>query len=145
MPLDQLLGSSNRSYIIDGNQQQIQITDVSKNDVVAIFFSANWCPPCRTFTPLLIKVYEECKQQGKSFEVVYVSSDKDLDSFTECYRQMPWLALPWEDREAKARLSSKYGVRGIPTVIILDGKGETLAMDGRGKIQAQGAAGYPWH
>jgi hypothetical protein len=37
--------------------------------------------------------------------VVFVSSDRDSDAFKSYYGEMPWLALPYEDRDAKAALS----------------------------------------
>ena len=58
---------------------------------------------------------------------------------------MPWLAIPFEDRDTKAKLSDKYGVSGIPTLILVDGAtGETITKEGRGKVTKDGAKGYPW-
>ena len=36
---------------------------------------------------------------------------------------MPWLALPYADREKKGALSKKFKVSGIPTLVILDPSG----------------------
>lgn len=30
---------------------------LKKAKVVCLFFAAHWCPPCRAFTPKLIKFY----------------------------------------------------------------------------------------
>ena len=57
---------------------------------------------------------------------------------------MPWLAIPFEDRDAKAKLSEKYGVSGIPTLILVDSNGETIDKQGRAKVMQNGAKGYPW-
>ena len=46
---------------------------ISRNSVVAIYFSAHWCPPCRKFTPILCKKYNTLKEVGKSFEIIFVS------------------------------------------------------------------------
>ena len=32
--------------------------ELLKDKVVGIYFSAHWCPPCRSFTPELIKTYK---------------------------------------------------------------------------------------
>ena len=32
--------------------------------VLALYFSAHWCPPCRQFTPLLARAYSQAKQAG---------------------------------------------------------------------------------
>ena len=29
-------------------------------DIILIYFSAHWCPPCRGFTPILKDFYEVC-------------------------------------------------------------------------------------
>ena len=33
---------------------------------------------------------------------------------------MPWLALPYAERELAVALGTKYGVEGIPCLVILD-------------------------
>lgn len=89
---------------------------------VGIYFSAHWCPPCRGFTPTLAAFYEMVKEQdADDLEIVFVSSDKGEQQFSEYYGEMPWLALPFADRDRKQQLASKFGVRGIPMFIVLDG------------------------
>lgn len=51
-------------------------------DVVALYFSASWCPPCKTFSPLLREFYNAAAKDN-GLEIVYISSDKDLPSFEE--------------------------------------------------------------
>jgi len=63
-------------------------------EVVGVYFSAHWCPPCRQFTPILAKMYTEMRAAGKKFEVVFVSADKSESDFDMYFGEMPWLALP---------------------------------------------------
>jgi len=113
-------------------------------DVVGLYFSAHWCGPCRYFTPLLAKCYEECKKQGKKFEVVFLSSDQDDDSFKSYFADMPWLALPYSQRALKELVSKAFEVRGIPTLVLLDPKtGEVITKDGREAVST-GAEFFPW-
>ena len=44
--------------------------------VIGLYFSADWCPPCRGFTPRLAKEYERMKGEGKKIEIVFISSDR---------------------------------------------------------------------
>ena len=60
---------------------------------------------------------------------MFVSSDKDEASFNEYYGEMSFFAVPYAARDVKENLSSKYGVSGIPTLVLLDGNGELLQND----------------
>ena len=97
--------------------------------LVGLYFSAHWCGPCRSFTPLLRDVYEAWKQERSSsggkfqngLEIVFVSSDRDAASFTNYHGSMPWPAMPFEALpHYKSVLSTVYGVQGIPSLVILD-------------------------
>ena len=37
---------------------------LSASPVLALYFSAHWCPPCRQFTPLLARAHAQAKQAG---------------------------------------------------------------------------------
>ena len=43
---------------------------------------------------------------------------------------MPWLALPFESADTKGLLSDMLGIRGIPTLVLLDEEGGLISMDG---------------
>ena len=63
------------------------------------------CPPCRGYTPELASSYTSIVAMGKSFEIVFVSSDQDEPAFQSYFAEMPWLALPFADRLTKQALS----------------------------------------
>lgn len=117
--------------------------------VVALYFSAHWCPPCRRFTPELAAIYKRFKDshaRAADWEVVFVSSDSDEAAFKEYAGEMPWLALPYERRTAKAQLSQLFKVRGIPSLVLVDGHtGELINANGRGAVAAdEECADFPW-
>jgi len=103
---------------------------VEGKKVVALYFSAHWCPPCKAFTPKLVEWYKKYAVE-KEMELVFVSSDKGEREFGGYFSEMPWKALPFSDRERKEALSQKFKVKGIPSLIFLDGEGNTLTTDGR--------------
>lgn len=74
-----------------------------KGKVIAIYFSAHWCPPCRAFTPKLAGFYKNVKKgvNQNNFEIIFVSSDKSEDKFDEYLGDMPWYAMPYKKRSAK--------------------------------------------
>ncbi len=110
---------------------------------VGIYFSAHWCPPCRGFTPVLVETYNEIVAAGKPFELVFVSSDQSEEKMfgymTEV--KMPWKALPFGSDKKRA-LGDKYGVRGIPTLVIVDKDGNTITKNARGDVASKGAAAF---
>lgn len=79
--------------------------------VSIIIISCLQCPPCRVFTPALVRTYEKLKASGKKFEVIFVSSDRSEDSFTSFANSMPWLALPFGDSRYQM-LKNLYEVEG---------------------------------
>jgi len=115
------------------------------NDAIAIYFSAHWCPPCRGFTPKLGEIYNGLRAAGKKFEIVFASSDRDEAAFNEYYGEMPWVALPYANRDAKDALSKKFKVQGIPTLVIVDKDGNTITTDGRSAVtEDPSGEKFPW-
>lgn len=96
---------------------------------VALYFSAHWCGPCRGFTPKLAEWYNGGLKD--KMEVIFVSSDRDESAFNEYFADMPWKALPYGNREGKNKLSSMFGVSGIPSLIILNSDFTVLTENGR--------------
>jgi len=117
--------------------------DTLTDKLIGVYFSAHWCPPCRAFTPKLVKFYNALAKENKAFEIVFVSSDRSKDAMYEYMTElkMPWLALPFGDKH-KNILSKKYGVRGIPKLVILDSKGDLITGNGRNFVTGSDTAIY---
>jgi len=130
---------------LTSQEGEVDTVTALKDKVVGLYFSAHWCPPCRSFTPELAKTYKLLTEQGKNFEIVFVSSDNDDSGFTEYFNSMPWKALPYSERDRKASLSKKFKVSGIPTLVILDPSGAIITKDGRTQIDGDPeGANFPW-
>ncbi|XP_061359275.1 probable nucleoredoxin 2 isoform X2 [Gastrolobium bilobum] len=96
---------------------------------------------------MLVGIYEELKSSVPQFEVVYVSSDEDLDAFNSFYGNMPWLAIPFSDLETKKALNKMYDVEGIPCLIMLqpdDSKEDATLFEGVELIYRYGIQAYPF-
>lgn len=95
-----------------------------------------WCGPCRKFTPMLSVTYED-RTDPNEVEVIFISSDNDLEAFNEYFADMPWTALPFAERDRAEKVGETFGVQGIPSLIVLDGAtGAVVTKQGREKVAA---------
>ncbi|KAL3505433.1 hypothetical protein ACH5RR_035274 [Cinchona calisaya] len=113
-----IFASKDRDFLLSPSGAQVKISEL-QGKVIGIYFSANWYPPCHNFTQLLVNAYEEFKNHPPGFEVVFVSSDEDLDAFNSYRACMPWLAIPFSDLNTKKNLNRRFDIEGIPSLIIL--------------------------
>jgi len=139
----EFFSSEDGSLVIDKKGDTVPVTKLQSADVVGLYFSAHWCGPCRSFTPQLAKLYNECKDKNKHFEIVFVSSDRSEEAFKEYFDQMPWTALSFKERSLKSNLSELYEVQGIPTLVLLTGNGDLITTNGRSAIGG-GVDAFPW-
>ena len=111
--------------LLDSNQLIHSTLEALSNKVIAVYFSAHWCPPCRAFTPKLISVYQQSKELGKQFEVIFCSADHSEEEFFQYFKTMPWLAIKFNDEEREIFMS-KFSVSGIPKLSILAPSGQII-------------------
>lgn len=106
-------------------------------DIVMLYFSAHWCPPCRAFTPQLASAFKY-GSPPPNLAAVFVSGDRDEASFTQYWNEMPWLAMPYSTPQRQS-LGANYGVRGIPSLVILNGRtGAVISSNGREDVSSKG-------
>lgn len=123
---------------------QVKVSDL-EGKVVGLYFSANWYPPCGQFTPILAGIYNQLRECGAQFEVVFVSSDEDSDAFNKYRATMPWLAIPFADLESKKALNQQFEIEGIPSLVILQPENDGMAQrDGVELIYRYGVEAFPF-
>ncbi|CAG5130101.1 unnamed protein product [Candidula unifasciata] len=124
---------------------RVGVSSLADNDLLGLYFSAHWCPPCRNFTPVLVECYKSVTAAGKKWQIVFISFDRDITSCKDYYNTMPWLLLPF-DSDLKEQLSETYGVRGIPALIFIDPKtGKLITANGRQAVeQDKTGEKFPW-
>jgi thioredoxin-related protein len=74
---------------------------------------------------------------------VFISSDRSEKDFQEYFKEMPWCALDFKERDLKSNLSDVFDVQGIPTLVLLTGKGEIITEEGREAV-GKGVDSFPW-
>ncbi|MDF3057944.1 MAG: hypothetical protein K0R17_2159 [Rariglobus sp.] len=94
----------------------------------ALYFSAQWCPPCRGFTPELVNAYKDLKAAQPGFEVIFVSNDNskdDMQTYMSEYK-MPWPAIRFDAVESLSAIQ-RYSGDGIPNLVFVTADGEILS------------------
>ena len=106
--------------------------------VIGLYFSAEWCPPCRAFTPELVKLRDS---KNDKFEVVFVSSDQSPEAQQKYMKgyDMNWPAIP-HDSPLRQQLQEKYDVQGIPSLVIVDDQGNLITKEGRSQMSGPDGA-----
>jgi Thioredoxin-like len=92
------------------------------------FFSANWSPQGRKFTPQLVEYYNRVAPQHPEFEVIFFSADRSPFGMETYMGQanMPWPAVDYEKLGSKAAIQNNF-VRGLPCLVLVDGSGKVLS------------------
>jgi len=142
----EILGASCRvTTFLDLDFATTVVSALAGKEVVALYFSAHWCPPCRNFTPKLAGAYQTIAA-AKPFEIVFISSDKDEAQFVAYHQKMLWLALPFAKHDLKKKLSKQFKSSSIPALILLDTKtGQVLSKDRCSVIMGETAGEhFPW-
>jgi len=101
---------------------------LGKKKLIALYFSAQWCPTCRKFTPKLVEFYNRNAAQHPEFEIVLVSFDKSPLGMETYVResQMPWPAIDFAKLPGKASLR-KYAGESIPCLVVVDAAGNVVS------------------
>ena len=93
-----------------------------KGKVVLIDFWATWCGPCRSVMPDLLDTYREYHDQG--FEIIGISLDKDQSQLEKYMQEM---GITWQqyydDLGWSNKIAKRFGVRGIPHIVLIDKNG----------------------
>lgn len=111
--------------LVDAKGKRVKSDDLARVKYVAVYFSAHWCPPCRAFTPKLVKFVEEHKK-GDNFAVVFVSFDR---SEKDMLGYMSEAGMSWGGMLGRgARLKGiDAGINGIPHLRVFDASGKVVA------------------
>lgn len=118
----------------NGTLSPFEDEEMAGKKLVALYFSAHWCGPCRKFTPSLVDFYNRVAATHPEFEIVFVSSDKSASAM-QTYMQetnMPWPALDYGKVAAKTDIT-KYAGSGIPCLVLVDASGKVISDSFAGK------------
>lgn len=107
-----------------------------RGKVVLINFWASWCAPCRKKAPDLLKLHENYQNEEfdngeKGFEIVCVSLDRNQTGWENGIQkdQIDGLINVGDMNGWNCDAAKKYSIKRIPTMVLLDGNGEIVALN----------------
>lgn len=138
--LDVIKRSSPGTQMMDFTQNDPEGKPISFKDYegkyVLIDFWASWCGPCRAENPNVLKAYN--KYKDKNFTVIGISLDENAEHWKKAIKDD---AMPWAQVSSlngfQNEVSSYYGIRGIPSTLLVDPTGKIIARNLRGESLQQ--------
>jgi thiol-disulfide isomerase/thioredoxin len=117
-----------RITAIDFTLEELSGETLSMSDLTGNFvflnFWATWCPPCREEMPSMEVLHQE--MEGAPFRMVAVNVREDRQTVEPFIEEFGYSYPVILDRDG--RLSTNYGVRGIPTTYFIGPDGTVLGM-----------------
>jgi nucleoredoxin len=119
----------------DGDLQPVNDSTLIPIRYYAIYYSADWCPPCHTFSPKLVKFYNEFKPTHPNFQLVFISEDRNPKAMLGYMKEMamPWPAVGYDNLlhaptgTFKGPGIEAYAGPAIPDLVLVDATGRVLA------------------
>lgn len=104
--------------------QEIKVSDY-KGKVVIVSFWASWCGPCKKELPILARIQKSATPEN--LQVISINIDEDRRLFKKLEK-----ALALGDMilvsDPKKRVGKKYGVEGIPHMVIINAEGKVASV-----------------
>jgi len=93
-----------------------------RGKVVLVDFWATWCGGCRVEMPKVVAAYNQLHTNG--FEVIGISLDQNKEQLARVTKEagMTWPQY-FDGKGWDNKVSSRYGIQGIPTLWLVDKKG----------------------
>ncbi|MCF0206627.1 MAG: redoxin domain-containing protein [Bacteroidales bacterium] len=113
-----------------------------RGKMVLIDFWASWCGPCRKENPNVVKAYANYKDKqfiaGDGFTIYGVSLDKEADGWKSAIEKdkLTWTNVS-DLRFWSSEAATLYGIRSIPSNVLIDGNGVIIAKNLRGEALEQ--------
>lgn len=114
----------------DINGNPLSLSDL-RGKYVLIDFWASWCGPCRQENPNVVEAYNKYKDEG--FTVLGVSLDEDKGAWEKAIENddLHWYHVS-DLKGWKNAVAQQYGIKAIPSNILIDPDGKILAKNLRG-------------
>ena len=136
------------SSLLKGDKPISALDAFGGKEFILFYVSGHWVGSCRQYVIKLHDWYDSFAEPDfRTVEVVYVASNlEDLKTdpgatqqrenmrFKEYYRQMPWLAIDYMDKNGRNSIINWLNVQEIPRLAVVDGRsGKVIESQAIGK------------
>jgi cytochrome c biogenesis protein CcmG, thiol:disulfide interchange protein DsbE len=128
------VGQQAPDFDLPGKQGNVKLSDY-KGKAVYLDFWASWCGPCKQSFPWMNEMHTKYAAQG--FAVVGINVDAKQADATGFLEQTP--AKFDVAFDAKGASPKSYGIKGMPSSILIGPDGKVLAMHAGFKDEERGA------
>lgn len=117
-PLFSFGASSTPEGFTDDFDAAVKSAAASGKFVYACFSGSDWCGWCKKLDKEVFAKPEFIKAVGENYELVFIDSPSDQSVLSE------------HAKKANPDLVKKYGIKGFPSAIVFDNKGEEVTRTG---------------
>ena len=135
-----LVNSFSDIIFIDKNKEEISSDNLIKVNIIGLYFTSSWCPPCIEFREILLKFYNDINNQNKVFEVIQISNEKNHHEFDNSLNE-PWLYIQFND-SSMYELVEEFRIDHLPSLVIVNKEKIILSDKGRKDILDLGVKSY---
>ena len=107
----------------DLNGNTVKLSSYTGQGVLLVF-STTWCPYCRKEIPQLKELYTKYKEKGFEILNIDIQESKEKVSAYANEHKLPYKVL----LDMDGRVASMYGVRGVPTKVLINKDGTILCV-----------------